>query len=385
MKIKFIALLASCLLTISQVYAQDYQELSETNMAAMSIPSSPAFSLLGVNPEIVTRPYDVKEFKVDWRIKNYKIAPDLALEAQPLWWAHYRNKTPKEFIKMSRLERILSTMTMSLATAKIDNVNHLAHACKFNIYKEYDPYQDFKLIESNEKARFKEIIPVDKEIEKLKEELKEQVNKDSIEIINEEIEILEYRKKAISKLTMDNFAQQATDRIQEHWNMDMLDFAFGRVYKYDNAGIDSLNFQKAGYGIWINGAKGVGKNGLLTGLLKMNKVGVNRNYMLGASYRFGNYKYNFFAELVRTKMNNIEDNGFLEEEQFANLRADDIGSAWYQFAEGDESNVTWTMSYGGDFKLSRNILLNFALRTELKGDFSFTRFLPVANIICLMN
>lgn len=385
MNIKFSALLACIVLMISQLHAQNYQELSDANIGAMAIPSSPAFSLLGVNPELVSRPYDVKEFKVDWRIKNYKIAPDLALEAQPLWWAHYRNKTPKEFLNMGKLERVLSTMTVSLATAKVDNVNHMAYACKFNVYKEYDPYQDFAIIENSEQDRFNEIVPLTMEIEQLSIKLVDQKNQDSINVINERIEELRYKKKAISRLVMDEFAKSANEKVQENWNMDMVDIAFGRVYKYDNAAIDSLNFQKAGYGIWINAAKGVGKNGLAMGILKMNKVGVNRNYMLGAAYRFGTHKYNFFAELVRTKMNNVPDNGFFEEEQFATLKSDDIGGGWYQYAEGEESYTTWTMSYGGDFKLSQNILLNFALRTELTGDLKFTRFLPVANIVCLMN
>lgn len=364
---------------------QEYNTLSDQNLNAMSIPSSPAFGLLGVNPEIVTRPSDVKEFKVDWRVKNYKIAPDLALEAQPLWWLHYRKKSPEAFKSISNFERILSTASVSLATAKIDNVNHMAYATKFNVYKEYDPFRDTSLIAKNEMELKKEIEPIVQQIEKLEIERKKTVHQDSIAALIEEIELLRLQREAIYKSKMEQFVAECNLAIQEYWNMDMVDVACGRVYKYDNASLDSLNFKKAGYGIWINAAKGIGRNSLLTGILKMNKIGENRNFMLGLAYRYGSHKYNFFAEVVRTKMNNVPDNGFSEEEIFANLRSDDIGSAWYQYADGEESYTNWTLAYGGDFKLSRNILLNFALRTELTKGFKFTRFLPVANIVCLMN
>lgn len=373
-----------CMLISAQLISQDYGEMSSANIEAMSIPSSPAFSLLGVNPELVTRPSDVKEFKVDWRIKNYKVAPDLALEAQPLWWLHYRKKTPKAYLNISPFERILSTATFSLATAKIDNVNHLAYAYKFNIYKEYDPYIDFQNIKASEAKLEEQLVPIQKEIEKLQIEKSTVLQEDSIQVLEFQIQELRYQISELKKQNMLNFSEQCNRQIQENWNMDMIDIACGKVFKYDNTGLDSLNFEKAGYGIWINAAKGIGKNGLLTGILKMNKIGENRNYMLGAAYRIGTHRYNFFAELIRSKMNNVVDNGFDEEENFAALRSEDVGNGWYMFADGQESHTTWTLSYGGDFKLSNNILLNFALRTELKGDFSFQRFLPVANIICLM-
>jgi len=42
------------------------------------------------------------------------------------------------------------------------------------------------------------------------------------------------------------------------------------------------------------------------------------------------------------------------------------------------------MSYGGDFRLSNGILLNFALRTKLDERIKFKSLIPVANVTCLM-
>lgn len=366
-------------------WSQEYEDEFNGELTPMSIPSSPAFSMLGVNPEMVTRPSDVKEFKVDWRIKNYKLAPDLALEAQPLWWLLYRKKTPREMEQMGRFQRILSTMSLSFATAKIDNVNHLAWATKFNVYRELDPFADRARIKLNATSLREELKPINDEIERLEIQRLSTESAEVVDSINSQLAQLRDQRNAILEGNMTNYVEQYNEIIRDNWNMDMIDISFGRVYKYDNAAIDSLRFQNAGYSVWINGAKGVGKNALWTGMIKLDRIGVNYNYVIGGSYRFGNHKYNFFAELVRSRMNNVPENGFDEEEQFGDLRSEDLGMGWYEFADGDEGYTMWSASFGGDFKLSRNILLNFALRTQLNGDLEFRRFLPIANIVCLMN
>lgn len=54
------------------------------------------------------------------------------------------------------------------------------------------------------------------------------------------------------------------------------------------------------------------------------------------------------------------------------------------FNEPIESISRITMSYGGDFRLSNGILLNFALRTKLDERIKFKSLIPVANVTCLM-
>ena len=351
----------------------------------MAIPSSPAFSLLGVNPEIVTRPSDVKEFKVDWRIKNYKLAPDLALEAQPLWWLYFRTKSPSEYTRMNPIARVLSTTSISLATAKIDNANHLSYAAKINVYKENDPYLNSAMINAKEQEINVLSYPINKAIDSLKLKRSKALFQDTVDMIDNEIKSLTFEKEIIRRTKMEEFQAESAEFIHQNWNMDMVDVAFGRVFKYDNAALDSLNFDRAGYGIWINGAKGIGRNGLLSGIIRYNRIGQNNNYMLGASYRYGSQKYNFFAEFVLHRTSNNVENGFDEEEQFASLRSADLGTGWYKFEDGGEPINYMTMAYGGDFRLNRSILLNFALRTDLTGKLSFKRFLPIANIVCLMN
>ncbi|HMU04824.1 MAG TPA: hypothetical protein PJ990_14420, partial [Saprospiraceae bacterium] len=170
-------------------------------------------------------------------------------------------------------------------------------------------------------------------------------------------------------------------------NNTMLDAAFGSVYTYDNAGIDSLKVKRAGFAIWLNGCLKMGDHGLVSGLFRYTKIGNSANKMFGLNLRYGSQRYNFYAEVVYEVLGNYFDPNqeftFDEEEYFAGKYIEDIGSGWLDF-NNTESKTQYTMAYGGDFKLSKNILLNFALRTQFTSEIKLTRLLPVANIICLM-
>ncbi|HKK77861.1 MAG TPA: hypothetical protein VJ953_22475 [Saprospiraceae bacterium] len=349
-----------------------------------AIPSSPAFSLLGVNPEIVLRPSDIKEFKVDWRIKNYNLAPDLALEFQPLWWFYYRNKGLNAYRKVGPLGKILSTTSISMATAKVDNLNHIGYAIKWNLYKEKDPYLDETFQKEFQQNRLEQLAPIQEELDTLYRQMNRAVDGEEKIRISDLIIAKQFEIKALEKQLMDDAQTNGYRYIQEHWNMDMLDFSFGLVQKYDNGGLDSLKMRYAGFGLWINGAKGIGQRGLLTGLVRLNKIGENTDFLVGASYRYGSQKFNFFAEVARHRIGNNFQNGFNEEEVFAAKLDQDIGTGWYEFGDGESTTMT-TLAFGGDFRLRYNILLNFALRTQLRKDVGFERFLPVANVVCLMN
>lgn len=383
MKTPIITLLL--LISIS-LFGQDdlYKDIKENELF---IPSSPAFSMLGVNPEMVLRPSDIKSFKVDWRIKNYNLAPDLALEAQPFWHFIYKKKGFNEYPKMGPFDRILSSLSLSLATAKIDGLNHMAYSVKVNLYAENDLLTDQDLVESQiRKVRDKE-QKINRTIDSLRRIKYAAEAAEEIGDISEAIFLLEVEKESLWESAEQEFMEAIEEWNANNWNRTMLDAAVGRVYTYNNTSFDEIKFQKAGFGFWINGCLRAGANGLVTGIIRFNKVGSNTNKMVGLSYTYGSDKFNFYVEGVYHRIGNFFDNNmndpFGEEENFGNLYAEDLGSGWYQYST-EEVKTVYTMAYGGNFKLSRNILLNFALRTELTSSLQLDKFIPVANVVCLM-
>ncbi len=366
-------------------YYDDAADLSEdiVRKSEFMIPSTPAFSLLGVTPEQVTRPGTVQDFKVDWRLKNYNLAPDLALEAQPLWFLYFDRKGLDTYRKATPFVKTLSTLSLSFGTAKMDGLNHFAYGLKMNLYREKDPVSDPVLLQEMavELAQMEE--PIKLNLSQLRSELDSTENREDRILIREQIFDMKSQLSEVRRAQKLKLIETQQSYMQEHWNSDMVDVAFGKVSTYNNA-LDTLNIENAGYGFWINGAKGLGRNGLLTGILKMRQVGENRDFMVGASYRFGGARFSFYGELVYKSLQSLSENGFAEDELFAGKYSEDLGNGWAKFNEALVSVTQWDLTYGGDFRLSNGILLNFSLRTKLDQTLKFKKLLPVANVTCLM-
>ncbi len=368
------------------MWAQD-EFYDELRGAEMSIPSAPAFALLNVNPEMVLRPSDLRSFKVDWRIKNYNLAPDLALEAQPLWHLYYKRKPFNDFVNAGPLAQRLSTLSLSLGTAKIDGVNHAAYSIKMNIYAQNNLINDRAVVAEMAAEHDAAMHQVQQKLDSLFIKRYNTTNAEEKAAIQEEIEALRLRRRAVSAEAKEKYRTAIEAYQAENWNRTMLDVAFGRVYTYDNQGLDSLKVRSAGLAFWLNGSLRMGKNGLMTGIMRYTKVINNANKMFGLSYRYGNARFNFFTEVIFENLGNyydpMQEEIFEKDEYFADKFADDLGTGWLNFNNTVNKNQ-YTIAYGGDFRLSRNILLNFALRTQFSGGMQLNRLLPVANVVCLM-
>lgn len=366
--------------------AQD-EVYGEVKNSEISIPSAPAFAMLGVNPEMVMRPSDLKSFKVDWRIKNYNLAPDLALEAQPLWHFYYKKRSFEEYAAASRLTKKLSTLSLSAGTAKIDNINHASYSIKLNLYKKNDVINDTLLLKQLRSEHRNQLQNFNAQIDSLVILRYQTTDPKRKNEIDKELDVIRYEMKNIDEISRLKYRNIIDQYNGENWNSTMLDAAFGSVFTYDNAGIDSLKVRRAGYALWLNGCLKMGDKGLVSGLFRYTKIIDSSNKMFGLNFRYGSQRYNFYAEVVYEILGNYFDPNqelaFDENEYFAGKYIEDIGSSWLDF-NNTETKTQYTMAYGGDFKLSRNILLNFALRTQFTSDIKLTRLLPVANIICLM-
>ncbi|MBP6235921.1 MAG: hypothetical protein KA270_13250 [Saprospiraceae bacterium] len=373
--------------TIASVNQAQKDVYDEVKNAEMSIPSAPAFAMLGVNPELVMRPSDLKSFKVDWRIKNYNLAPDLALEAQPFWHFYYKKRTFDEYAVASRFAKKLSTLSLSIGTAKIDNINHASYSIKLNLYKKNDVINDTLLLKQLRSEHRNQLQNFNAQIDSLVILRYQTTDPKRKNEIDKELDVIRYEMKNIDEISRLKYRNIIDQYNGENWNNTMLDAAFGSVFTYDNAGIDSLRVKRAGYALWLNGCLKMGDHGLMSGLFRYTRIVDSSNKMFGLNFRYGSQRYNFYAEVVYEILGNYFDPNqelaFDEDEYFAGKYIEDIGSGWLDF-NNTKTKTQYTMAYGGDFKLSRNILLNFALRTQFTSDIKLTRLLPVANIICLM-
>lgn len=343
----------------------EFDEVEEELLseAEFAIPSAPAFSLMGITPELIPRPGVVRNFKVDWRIRDYKGAPDLALEAMPIWILFYNNDDLSKYRRASGFARMLSTLSFSLSTASFNNTNHLGYALKMNLFRAKDPLLDASIVDDLYQEVRMETAESALELAALEQELVDAETVAERRAIKREIRQINNAKKEIVRSKRTDLEYLRQDYIATNWNATMLDVAFGRIYTFDKDLIDSVGITNQGHGVWLNGGIKSGKHGFLSGIIKFSRYGDVDAVQAGLSLRYGNPKYNFFFETMYERTKEVIDPEFDP----------------FTFRE-----TNYRLSYGGDFRLSRGILLNFSLQTKFDRDMKFREFLPIANITCLM-
>jgi hypothetical protein len=294
-------------------------------------------------------------------MKNYKNTPNVGLELQPLWLLYYNQSDLSRYRKASPLARKLSTLSVSVGTYNQDFWRQIAYAVKLNLYQGDDPLMNDDLDDATkeyeeEKALFKAYINDARaklrktdDLETIKK-LKRRINdyKDSLFITDQ-------NQKDANRIYKEEY-------LKENWNIPTVDVGFGKLRIYDIQNIpDSSKQILSGMGVWICGSSGVGYRGLLSGMLKfVNINNVSTKFLIGASYRYGNPRYNMYTEFSYDLSNDV-------------------------YAPSGRSLEKSTFGMGGDFKINSIVQLNLGLRFNMDQKFKFTTLTPAANIICLMN
>ncbi|MGZ5287189.1 MAG: hypothetical protein ACXWB9_08400, partial [Flavisolibacter sp.] len=193
--------------------------------------------------------------------------------------------------------------------------------------------------------------------------------------------------------------------VDEYWNASSLDMAFGRVYSYktDSAGsLKTLRLNRnTGWSGWLNGSVGIGKKFLLSGLIRSSwyeeeldflirdkttleesnqkAVAENTLYSMGMNLRYGGSIYTFFIEFLYEKKGLKTPVEALTEAFTAPGGFEVIGNS-----------VKWdvvhpnTLSIGGDWRISRSVIINYGMRCVFDSRWKMQTFTPIATISCMM-
>lgn len=363
-----IALLAVVLPAL--LMAQDSAQI--VTATDLSIPSSPAFMLLDVNPANVARPGFTKDFKLDLLVKDRNLLSDLAIEAKPVWILLYSDVDLPSYQRKGGLERALSTLSVSVGTAEKNDQRRFAWSGKISIIRK-DPLLDQSYISSvgkvlnipaNERdLRFglmKTISGIKRDKRKVLNEI-EGLKKDSstnaarLEELEERLDSLQSRitseeqglERQIGELQSsksEELKNLVRAYLDNHWNSDALDIGFGELYNYESPSIDSLKLTDQGFGVWLSFGTGFGtKNWLLCGLLKGVEINDQLTQFFGVNLRYGGSTINFFAEVIYEKSNQTKK---------------------------------YTIAYGGEYRLDAKRSIEFGLRTGVDTDFNLRSLTP---------
>ncbi|MDF7818524.1 hypothetical protein P1X15_12995 [Runella sp. MFBS21] len=338
--------------------------LNAVKTLEFSIPTSAAFDLLGVTPAQVTKPGNIRDFKVDWSFQSWRLKPNIAIQAQPIWELLYNRPSLQKYQNASKLMKLLSTLDVSGGTIEDEDLmRRLAIAAKITLFRSHDPLDEPDLVRGATEQFFEQRQEILQNL-KLTNDTLQQMPKTATYFearmkLIEQVQVIEGQLAALEKAQKERLAQLTTTYLKEHWNASFLEVAVGRSYTYQNESLDSLLLQQDGVSVWLNGCVGMGRKWLLTAVARYTEINTplrrpTREYFGGLNLRYGSPKFNFFVEILNRDRINLFN--------FQNI----------------------TIAYGGDWRFSKNVMLSYGIRTHYSHDFTFKQLVPVASIACMM-
>jgi hypothetical protein len=371
-----------------------------------SIPASPIFDLMGVTSSQINRTSDIKDFKVDWSFKSWRLNPNLAIQSQPIWEMFYNRKDLSKYQNTSVFMRRLASVDVSVGSVLDENNDRrIGYAVKLNLFKQKDPLMARELyVDIGDKYR-KERHDLDSQLKDLRIQLDTIQNVLAKPELRNQIKSTEDQLMTLHSRRNAEINGRAKIFVDENWNNSSLDIAFGRTYSYqtDSAGsLKSLRLNRnTGWGGWLNGSLGIGKKLLLSGLLRTSwyqeeldfiirdkttleetsqkAVADNTLLTTGINLRYGGSIYTFFIE-------------FLYEKKGLKTPVEALTSSFKTPSNFEivGSSVKWsvvhpnTLSFGGDWRISQSVILNYGMRCIFSSSWKMQTFIPVATLSCMM-
>jgi hypothetical protein len=364
MKSLLFSLLLICV-GCANLFAQtDVPTLNADKPLEFSIPTSAAFDLLGVTPAQVVKPGNIRDFKVDWSFASWRLKPNIAVQAQPIWELLYNRPNLQKYQAAPKLMKILSTLDLSAGTIEDENLaRRLAIATKITLLKSHDALDEPALLRAATERYYEQqqqLLDMQKQLNDTLQHLPTTADYfEAKTTLLQQIQFVEDQLTDLEKTQKQTINELTTTYLKQHWNASFLDVAVGRSYSYQNTRLDSLDLQQEGTAVWVNGCVGFGRKWLLTGVFRYTQISTPtkfslQEYFAGVSIRYGSPKFNFFVEVLSRDRQNVFKFGSV------------------------------TMAYGGDWRFNKNVMLSYGVRTIYGKDFSFKQLVPVASIACMM-
>jgi hypothetical protein len=300
------------------------------------------------------------------------------LQTQPIWELLYNRPNLERYRKASRFMKTLSGVDFSAGTIEDDNLRRrLSWAVKVNLYCQRDPLSDRALYRSLDSTYLKAEKAIENKLkvaQKAKQKAKTEEQRDSIVTV---LDNLGAQLDQIRTRQKDEIQLVAKNYLSKFWNTSLVDVSFGKVYSYENDSLKNLKLSNEGFALWINACVGIGKKVLISSVAKCSLMNLSTKdeqgnlvqrprtlLSAGLNVRYGTPKFNFFVEGLYSnadKANTIENSAI---------------------------NITqlnyFSISYGGDWRINRNIVLSYGVRTDYNKDLQFKNLIPVASIACMM-
>jgi hypothetical protein len=403
-------LLVSLGIAAPVIYAQDADTEASRQLKAtdFAIPSSTAFVLLNDNtPARIQRMNSLHDLKVDWSFgKDYALQTGLGIELAPVWMLLYDKGAPEKYKQASYFLRTLSSLSVSVASNSFNDRIWFSWGAKVNLYRQADPLLDNSFVE---RLQFESDLEIDSLRRQYRQmELQQRALDKNDESYPADFQALDdsiwVRKSRIYEIRREQGQQTAdlvNEYVQANWNASFFDLALGQLYSFkqiahplpdlvfvrngDTSFVprteNRLLYSRGGSGVWLSGGLKVGMTGQIGFMAQYrntrqdlltpgsaDSTGVSpelwdRTFSFGTNFRYGNRKYNVFAEY------------FFDVKKLYSEELIPPSNPWSGLS---------VYTLGGDWRISRNVMLSFGLRVTRPLQTRLSDIEPVINLNCLM-
>lgn len=376
MKKYILVLVSICSAYCVPAYSQD-------DIKKLTIPSSPAFSILGFEPTSVMKPTSNKDLATDVLNsfdKNGKLLMNLGLEVSPYWLQSKPNLTRDQYIKSDPWQTFLQSFSLSAATVKdsASGSHKLGGGFRFKILNG-SPVQALAAAE-------KEVTDVDEVISaiadlrsngtativnaikfikekilggKFSQKVSEKALAEAIKIkgqFGDSTEGVKLFAEAINKALETDAAILADEvlTISKQRLGLILEFAGASAFNTsENNKLDKMGF-------WVNASNYVSASDLFTVTARYmwrNGDSIFRNFDAGLSYTKKNDQYNISLEYML---------------RWNDARIPDLNSAGEKIKRA-ESHFTYRLAAQASYLISSKISINLSLGKDFDSQYYNTK------------
>ena len=111
----------------------------------------------------------------------------------------------------------------------------------------------------------------------------------------------------------------------------------------------------------------------------LSAIAANRLFTFGINFRYGGPVFNFFAEFIR-EAKSLKTPIQALNDAFTAPNGKTILTSTVKW----DVVQPYIINFGGDWRVGRNLILNYGMRCVLDKNFKTVSFTPIANISCMM-
>jgi hypothetical protein len=360
-----------------------YENLSAQDISKLTVPTSPAFSILNFGPSAIMRPTNAKSLATDVLNsfdKDGKLKPNLGLEIAPYWLSSHPNLTREQYLKPTTGQTFLQSLSISAASVRdsASGNNKLSAGFRFKLYNG-EPVKELETASSELKHKTT-IVAIISGIKNVVDGSTLNTKQKAIDAIEKALVTKNIEKNIIEKLKKDaaSISADYTDAVPDiKLFLDKLITIRVDAYAELAKNVSNLLYDRKGFVLEFAGASGFNTSSNNS----VEKIGFwgNASYFVSSDDLF-TFTARYMFSNADTASSNIDVGlGFLKKNNQYNISVE--GMARFYSAKIADINIsnqpitrvekqfTYRLAAQASYAISKDVSINLSLGKDFDSPF----------------